>query len=116
MTAHLARLGLLELPLNSKIETIQAACCAVFGVPMDVFKLSRGPEYASSARMASMSICRTKLKATFAAIGRAHGGRDHGTAIHATKRIPEMLETQKDFKRRYEIAIKLIEELSEEKI
>jgi chromosomal replication initiator protein len=44
--------------------------------------------------MIAMYLCREALGASYPEIGRAFGGRDHSTAVHACKRTAAWLETE----------------------
>lgn len=48
------------------------------------------------ARQAAMYVCRRHLGLSYPELGRAFGGRDHSTVIHAVKKIGKMLESNKD--------------------
>ena len=51
------------------------------------------------ARQAAMYVCRRHLGLSYPELGRAFGGRDHSTVIHAVKKIGKMLESNKDVQR-----------------
>ena len=46
-----------------------------------------------------MDVCRRHLGLSDPELGRAFGGRDHSTVIHAVKKIGKMLESNKDVQR-----------------
>ena len=47
------------------------------------------------ARQVSMYICRRKLGLSYPELGRAFGGKDHSTVIHAIKKIKKILVSDK---------------------
>lgn len=110
MNRLLIEWGISEEPINATVETIQMAVCAVFKVsPEELFSSSRYEEIAI-ARMASMHICRTRLNMSTTRVGEIHQ-RDHGTVMHASRRVTDMLRLSEGFKKRYELVVKLIEEM-----
>lgn len=109
MTGRLVEMGVSHVPVNSTIETIQAACCAVFGVAIEDLSGGRRIQIIAYARMASMCLSREFSKASLRFIGKAHGEKKHGTVMHAINRIPEMLEVDKDFRRKYQLVRQLVE-------
>lgn len=46
-----------------------------------------------------MYVCRQKLGLSYPELGRAFGGRDHSTVIHAIKKIKKLLISDKDVQR-----------------
>lgn len=51
------------------------------------------------ARQLAMYLCRQKLGLSYPELGRAFGGRDHSTVIHAIKKIKKLLISDKDVQR-----------------
>lgn len=60
----------------------------------DVLGTRRRPDLVL-ARQVAMYLCRRKLGLSYPELGRAFGGRDHSTVIHAVKKIHKLLETDK---------------------
>ncbi|MBD5626625.1 MAG: chromosomal replication initiator DnaA [Desulfovibrio sp.] len=60
----------------------------------DVLGTRRRPDLVL-ARQVAMYLCRRKLGLSYPELGRAFGGRDHSTVIHAVKKIRKLLETDK---------------------
>ena len=62
--------------------------------PEDVLGGKRRPDLVL-ARQISMYICRRKLGLSYPELGRAFGGKDHSTVIHAIKKIKKILVSDK---------------------
>jgi chromosomal replication initiator protein len=62
--------------------------------PEDVLGGKRRPDLVL-ARQVSMYICRRKLGLSYPELGRAFGGKDHSTVIHAIKKIKKNLVSDK---------------------
>ena len=60
----------------------------------DILGARRRPDLVL-ARQVAMYLCRRKLGLSYPELGRAFGGRDHSTVIHAVKKIHKLLETDK---------------------
>ena len=60
----------------------------------DILGARRRPDFVL-ARQVAMYICRRKLGLSYPELGRAFGGRDHSTVIHAVKKIRKLLDTDK---------------------
>lgn len=72
------------------VEDVQAAVCRHYGRRLvDLLSKDRHKGIAH-ARHVSMYLCRTRIGASFPDIGRAHGGRDHSTAMDAVEKIKEL--------------------------
>ena len=52
-------------------------------------------------RQASMALCRDFLGMHLAVIGQRHGGRDHGTVLHAIRAVTARAETDPAFRRQW---------------
>ncbi|MGE9984739.1 helix-turn-helix domain-containing protein [Desulfovibrio sp. SGI.169] len=64
----------------------------------DILGARRRPELVL-ARQLAMYLCRQKLGLSYPELGRAFGGRDHSTVIHAIKKIKKLLISNKDVQR-----------------
>ena len=62
--------------------------------PDDVLGGKRRPDLVL-ARQIAMYVCRQKLGLSYPELGRAFGGRDHSTVIHAIKKINKLLVSDK---------------------
>lgn len=60
----------------------------------DILGARRRPDLVL-ARQIAMYLCRRKLGLSYPELGRAFGGRDHSTVIHAVKKIRKLLDTDK---------------------
>ena len=65
--------------------------------PEDVLGNKRSPDLVR-ARQLAMYICRQKLGLSYPELGKAFGGKDHSTVIHAVKKIRKLLLTDKSVK------------------
>lgn len=63
--------------------------------PEDILGTRRRPDLVL-ARQLAMYLCRQKLGLSYPELGRAFGGRDHSTVIHAIKKIKKLLINDKD--------------------
>lgn len=66
--------------------------------PEDILGGKRRPDLVL-ARQVAMYLCRQKLGLSYPELGRAFGGRDHSTVIHAIKKIKKLLISDKDVQR-----------------
>lgn len=66
--------------------------------PDDILGTRRRPDLVL-ARQVAMYLCRQKLGLSYPELGRAFGGRDHSTVIHAIKKIKKLLISDKDVQR-----------------
>ena len=81
-----------ERPLRHSVEDIQAAVCERFHLDHgDLVSPSRAQRLAWPRQLA-MYLSRELTDQTLPAIGRAFGGRDHTTVMHAVKKIEELTE------------------------
>jgi len=81
------------------IETIQREVASYFDVGLS--ELSGRSRTASIVQPRQMAMClaRELTHCSLKEIGRAFGGRDHGTVIHACKKVGESIETPGESKR-----------------
>ena len=78
---------------HEQILAEAARCCDA--APADITGTGRHARLVM-ARQAAMYVCRRHLGLSYPELGRAFGGRDHSTVIHAVKKIGKMLESNKD--------------------
>lgn len=76
-------------------EAVQATADALNVTTAEIFGETR-PQNIAHARHIAMWLCRHHYKMTFTAIGQHIGNRDHGTALHACKKI-DRFRTDKTF-------------------
>jgi len=80
-----------ERPLRRSVEDIQAAVCERFHLdPGELVSPSRAQRLAWPRQLA-MYLSRELTDQTLPAIGRAFGGRDHTTVMHACRRTAERM-------------------------
>jgi len=75
------------------IDIIQRAVADHFDVRLADMTSRRRPASIAFPRQVAMYLSRTLTKGSLMEIGEAFGGRDHGTVIHACKKIGSQLET-----------------------
>ena len=69
------------------IENIQKATCSFYDIKILDLKSKRKNKLLSSPRQIAMFLCRKHTKKSFPEIGKAFGGKDHSTVIHAVTKI-----------------------------
>lgn len=88
---------LLELPArNLSAEVIQRVAAQQFGLKVTDLKGERRHRSVVVPRMVAMYLTRKHTQLSFPEIGRAFGGRDHSTVIHACQKVQWLLATDKD--------------------
>ena len=75
------------------VDAIQRAVADHFDVRLADMTSRRRPASIAFPRQVAMYLSRTLTKQSLMEIGEAFGGRDHGTVIHAVKRITAQMET-----------------------
>lgn len=69
------------------IEEIQKAVAETFGIQVYDLTGPKKPKNIADPRMIAMYLCRKLTAKSHQEIGRAFGGRSHGTVIHAVKQV-----------------------------
>ncbi|MDR0534672.1 MAG: chromosomal replication initiator protein DnaA [Verrucomicrobiales bacterium] len=69
------------------IETIQKRVAETFDIRMTDMTSKRRPNNIAIPRMIAMYLCRKLTPKSLQEIGEAFGGRDHGTVLHACKKV-----------------------------
>jgi chromosomal replication initiator protein len=90
------------------VEDIQERICETFGVSMDQLVSSSRAAPVAWPRQVAMYLSRELTDQTLPAIGRAFGGRNHTTVIHACRRTAERMANDRDA---YDMVRRLTEEL-----
>ena len=80
------------------IDAIQKAVAEHFDVRLADMTSRRRPASIAFPRQVAMYLSRSLTKGSLMEIGEAFGGRDHGTVIHACKKISEKLTTEPGLK------------------
>jgi chromosomal replication initiator protein len=95
-------------PRRRTVEDIQRQICEAFGLSMeDLLSTSRAAPV-TWPRQVAMYLARELTDQTLPAIGRAFGGRNHTTVMHACKRTAERIATDREA---FEVVRRLTEEL-----
>lgn len=98
----------LMLQLNLGIDAVEACIprdiAAIQAVVIEHYYLEPNAMTAKSRavrlsqpRMIAMALCRRLTRHSLEAIGLAFGGRDHGTVIHAERRVSELVGLEPEF-------------------
>ncbi|CAN5829426.1 chromosomal replication initiator protein DnaA [soil metagenome] len=78
------------------VELIQHEVCRYFGVAkQDLIGASRTKAFAYP-RQVAMYLCREMTDESLPKIGKAFGGRDHSTVMHATSKISKLINNDRD--------------------
>jgi chromosomal replication initiator protein len=78
------------------VELIQHEVCRYFGIQKaDLVGASRSKPFAYP-RQVAMYLCRELTDESLPKIGRAFGGRDHSTVMHATAKIAKLINSDRD--------------------
>ncbi|MDQ3892845.1 MAG: chromosomal replication initiator protein DnaA [Actinomycetota bacterium] len=78
------------------VELIQHEVCRYFGISKtDLVGSSRSKAFAYP-RQVAMYLCRELTDESLPKIGRAFGGRDHSTVMHATSKISNLINSDRD--------------------
>jgi chromosomal replication initiator protein len=78
------------------VELIQHEVCRYFGVSkQDLIGASRSKPFAYP-RQVAMYLCRELTDESLPKIGRAFGGRDHSTVMHANSKISKLINNDRD--------------------
>jgi chromosomal replication initiator protein len=113
VTTHLADEVLAGLypglrPRRRSVEEIQQRICEAFGVSMDQLLSSSRAATVAWPRQVAMYLARELTDQTLPAIGRAFGGRNHTTVMHACRRTAERIASDREA---YDTVRRLTEEL-----
>ncbi|MBK1883715.1 chromosomal replication initiator protein DnaA [Luteolibacter pohnpeiensis] len=80
------------------IDSIQKAVAEHFDVRLADMTSRRRPASIAFPRQIAMYLSRALTKGSLVEIGEAFGGRDHGTVIHACKKVHEMIDHEAGLK------------------
>jgi chromosomal replication initiator protein len=78
------------------IDAIQRQVAEHFDMRLADMTSRRRPASIANPRQIAMYLSRACTKASLNEIGEAFGGRDHGTVIHAVKRVKERMEADRE--------------------
>ena len=83
-------------------EAVQRAVAQSFGVEIQELRNEKRTKELTLARHVAMYLTRELTGYSLQAIGKAHGGRNHASVIHAHSRIKALLDADPEFKARVE--------------
>jgi chromosomal replication initiator protein len=95
-------------PRRRSVREIQERTCEAFGLSMDQLLSTSRAAPVAWPRQVAMYLARELTDQTLPAIGRAFGGRNHTTVMHACRRTAERIATDRDA---YDTVRRLTEEL-----
>ena len=95
-------------PERRSVEDIQHRICEAFGLSMDDLLSTSRAAPVAWPRQVAMYLARELTDQTLPAIGRAFGGRNHTTVMHACRRTAERMATDREA---YDTVRRLTEEL-----
>ena len=79
-------------------EEIQMAICKFYKIKMDELLGKKKTKNIAYPRQIAMYLCRELTTNTFPHIGKAFGGRDHTTVMHACDKVTKDMEKDERFK------------------
>lgn len=80
------------------VDSIQRVVAEHFDVRLADMTSRRRPANIAFPRQVAMYLSRTLTKGSLMEIGEAFGGRDHGTVIHAVRKVQERMESEQGIK------------------
>jgi len=80
------------------VDLIQKTVAEQFDVRLADMTSRRRPASIAFPRQVAMYLSRSLTKGSLVEIGEAFGGRDHGTVIHACRKVTERMDTEPGFK------------------
>jgi chromosomal replication initiator protein len=95
-------------PRRRTVREIQESICDAFGITMEDLLSERRAAAVAWPRQVAMYLARELTDQTLPAIGRAFGGRNHTTVLHACRRTAERIATDREA---YEAVRRLSERL-----
>ncbi|WP_184017135.1 chromosomal replication initiator protein DnaA [Haloferula luteola] len=84
------------------IDSIQRLVAEHFDIRLADMTSRRRPASIAGPRQVAMYLSRTLTKSSLIEIGEAFGGRDHGTVIHAVRKVAGLMETDGELRDRVE--------------
>ena len=83
-------------PRRQDYKDIMEAVARQYGLHADDLASDKRHPRLVLARQIAMYVCRRNLGLSYPELGRAFGGKDHSTVIHAVKKIEKMLVNDKN--------------------
>lgn len=93
----------------NKVKTIQRTVAAMFKMEMVDMLSARKTKQIVFPRQIAMYLCKTNTTRSLPEIGRAFGGRDHTTVLHATRKIERLMADPINHQLRMDIAVLKVE-------
>jgi len=87
-----------EASRQVSIDSIQKAVADHYDVRLADMTSRRRPASIAFPRQIAMYLSRSLTKGSLMEIGEAFGGRDHGTVIHACRKVTEMIDAEQGLK------------------
>ena len=78
--------------MSATIRRIQAAVATFYSVRLEEMISQRRPRTIVRPRQLAMYLAREMTPCSFPQIGKAFGGRDHTTVMHAVSKIQELID------------------------
>jgi chromosomal replication initiator protein len=97
-------------PRHRSVQDIQQRTCEAFGVSMEQLLSTSRAAPVTWPRQVAMYLARELTEETLPAIGRAFGGRNHTTVLHACRRTAERMASDRDA---YDAVRRLTEDLGD---
>ncbi len=91
------------------IDLIQRRVAESFDIRMSDMTSKRRPNNIAIPRMVAMYLSRQKTGKSLQDIGDAFGGRDHGTVLHAVKKVESLMQKELHFRQQVELVSKKLE-------
>ena len=85
-----------EMSQKVTIDSIQRTVVQYYDLELSDMTSRRRPKNIAHARQVAMYLSRKLTKNSLMEIGDAFGGRDHGTIIHAVKKVSSLVETESE--------------------
>ena len=90
---------LISAPENISIDSIQKKVSSYYNLSLSDMSSSRRSINIARPRQIAMFLCKGFTSYSYPEIGKAFGGKDHTTVIHAVKKIETMLEIDQKLKK-----------------
>lgn len=93
----------------ASISTIKTEVARTFGVGVHELENARRARAVARPRQVAMYLAREMTPRSLPEIGRAFGGRDHTTVMHAVKKVEELRERDATFAEDVELLRRMLE-------
>jgi chromosomal replication initiator protein len=91
------------------IEAIQKKVAETFDIRMTDMTSKKRPNNIAIPRMIAMALCRKLTLKSLQEIGEAFGGRDHGTVLHACKRVEADIAKNENLRQQINFLVQRLE-------